>query len=120
MSKKTIVIGASIHPERYSNRAVLQLKNNGHEVIALGNKDGEIEGIKIHTDKPNISGVDTISLYLNPDHQKEWYSYILSIQPRRILFNPGAENAELSQLAAAHGIQTDESCTLVLLTTGQY
>jgi predicted CoA-binding protein len=120
MQKKTIVIGASVHPERYSNKAVIQLKKNGHEVIAIGNSEGEIDGIKIHTDKPMISHVDTISLYLNPDHQKEWYAYILSIYPRRLIFNPGAENSELMQIAASHGIQTDESCTLVLLTTKQY
>ncbi len=120
MLKRTIVLGASIHPERYSNRAVIQLQKHGHEVIAIGNREGEINGVKIHTDKPFLKSVDTISLYLNPVHQQEWYPYILSIHPRRIIFNPGAENDELSQMAAAHGIQTDESCTLVLLTTGQY
>lgn len=119
-SKKTIVLGASSNPERYAYRAVLQLKKHGHEVIALGKKEGEIDGVIIHTDKPLYKSVDTVSLYLNPDHQKEWYPYILSIHPRRIIFNPGAENPELSQVAAAHGIQTDESCTLVLLSIGQY
>jgi predicted CoA-binding protein len=120
MSKRTIVLGASIHSDRYSNRAVIQLKKYGHEVIAIGNREGEIDGVKIHVDKPSLKGIDTISLYLNPGHQQEWYSYILSIHPRRILFNPGAENPELSKMAAAHGIQVDESCTLVLLSTGQY
>jgi predicted CoA-binding protein len=120
MSKKTVVLGASIHPERYSNRAVRQLQKQGHEVIAIGNAEGEIDGVKIHTDKPELSSVDTLSLYLNPTHQKEWYSYILSINPRRIIFNPGTENSELEDLADSHGIQTDESCTLVLLSTGQY
>ena len=120
MSKKTIVLGASPHAERYSNRAVLQLKKYGHEVIAIGNAGGEIDGVILQTGKPMEYGVDTISLYLNPKHQAEWYAYILSVHPRRILFNPGAENEQLEQIAAAHGIQTDESCTLVLLTTGQY
>lgn len=120
MSKKTIVLGASINPERYSNKAVIQLKKNGHEVIAIGNHEGEINGVKIQTGKPLINSVDTLSLYLNPIHQKEWYAYILSIQPRRIIFNPGTENSELARMAAAYGIQTEEACTLVLLTTGQY
>ena len=119
-TKKTLVLGASVHPERYSNRAVIQLKKKGHEVIAVGNREGEIDGVKIHTEKSFFQSVDTISLYLNPEHQKDWYAYILSIHPRLIIFNPGAENDELSVIAAAHGIQTDESCTLTLLSTGQF
>jgi predicted CoA-binding protein len=119
-SKLTIVLGASSHVERYSHKAVLRLRQFGHEVVAIGKTAGEIDGIKIQTDRPDIKAVDTVTLYLNPVHQHEWYSYILSIHPRRIIFNPGAENPELAKLANAHGIQTDEACTLTLLATGQY
>lgn len=119
-SKKTIVLGASPNPERASYQAVQLLNSKHHEVIALGIKAGTIDGIDIQTDKPTITNIDTISLYVGPDKQSEWYPYLLSIHPRRIIFNPGTENPELLQLAQAHGIQTETSCTLVLLSTGQY
>lgn len=118
--KRTIVLGASPNPERYAYKAVEFLVNHGHPVIPLGIKTGSIGSIPIETEKIIYSGVHTISIYLNPEHQKLWYPYILSIQPRRILFNPGAENPELVQLARNHGIEILEACTLVLLNTHQY
>ncbi|HRG69900.1 MAG: CoA-binding protein [Saprospiraceae bacterium] len=119
-SKKTIVLGASPNPDRASYQAVQLLNSKHHDVIALGIKAGIIDGIEIQLDKPMPTAIDTISLYLGPDKQAEWYPYILSIHPRRIIFNPGTENQELLQLAQAHGIQTEAACTLVLLSTGQY
>jgi len=119
-SKKTIVLGASPNPERAAYQAVELLNKYQHEPIAIGIKTGTVDGIEIQTDKPNLEGIDTISLYIGPDKQAEWYPYILSIHPRRIIFNPGTENPELMKLAQAHGIQTEAACTLVLLSTGQY
>jgi predicted CoA-binding protein len=120
LSKKTIVLGASSNPERYSFLAVRQLIAKQHEVIALGNKAGNIDELMIRTDLPEVDAVDTISLYLNPNNQKPYYAYILALKPKRIIFNPGTENDELATAARTAGIEPIEACTLVLLATGQY
>lgn len=120
MNKKTVVIGASAKEDRYSNRAVRMLKKHGHDVIALGFEPKTIDNIPIETDWKNIDGVDTVSLYLNPQRQQEYYSYILSLHPKRIIFNPGTENPELEQMAKNENIKPLEACTLVLLSTEQY
>lgn len=118
--KKTLVLGASADPERYSHLAVKKLTAHGHPVVAIGNKAGSIGNIIIMTEHPAIPDIDTITLYLNPSRQKAFYPYILSLKPRRIIFNPGTENEELEELAAAQGIKPVEACTLVMLGTGQY
>ncbi|HTR31129.1 MAG TPA: CoA-binding protein [Puia sp.] len=119
-TKKTLVLGASPNPERYSNMAVRRLRHAGHPVSAIGRRPATVGDVEILTDQPAVTDVDTVTLYLNPGNQKEYYEYILSLHPRRIIFNPGAENAELEALASAHGIKPVEACTLVLLSTGQY
>jgi len=119
-NKKTLVLGASENPERYSNRAIRSLRSHGHEVIAIGKRPGKIDGVEIIKDHPDIKELDTITLYLNPQNQKQYYDYILSQKPKRIVFNPGAENPELEKLAKENGIKPMEACTLVLLSTGQY
>ncbi len=119
MDKKTIVIGASPNPERYAYKAVQLLQEHGHTVIALGKTEGAIGELSIDISRPSVRA-DTISLYINPQHQTDWYSYILSVQPSRLIFNPGTENPELVALANAHGIDCIEACTLVMLNTGQY
>lgn len=96
--KKTVVIGASAKQDRYSNRAVRMLQKDNHETIALGFEDAKIEATQIETDWKQYSDVDTVSLYLNPQRQKEYYNYILGLKPKRIIFNPGTENAELEEL----------------------
>ena len=118
--KKTLVLGASDNPARYSFRAMHMLKNHGHEVVPVGIRKGEVAGITIHTDRPQEKDIDTVTLYIGPQNQPGWYDYILGLQPRRILFNPGTENPELERLAHTRGIQTEEACTLVLLSIGQY
>lgn len=119
-NKRTLVLGATTNPERYSNMAVRSLTRHGHEVAALGIKEGEIDGIKIETETLSFKGIDTVTLYLNPERQKVYYDYILNLEPKRIIFNPGTENSELLALAKARGIETEYACTLVLLNTGQY
>lgn len=118
--KKTVVLGASDNPERYSYLAVEKLKKYGHPVVAIGRKEGKIGDTGIITAHPNEKDVDTVTLYLNPELQKQYYDYIVSLHPKRIVFNPGTENEELSSIAKANGIQPLEACTLVLLGTGQY
>ena len=120
MKKKTLVLGASANPERTSYLAVQRLVKQQHPVIALGNKKGTIDDIEIETEKKEFTGIDTVTLYLNPTFQKNYYNYILSLKPNRIIFNPGTENDELANLAVNNGIKALEACTLVLLSTGQY
>jgi predicted CoA-binding protein len=119
-AKKTLVIGASDNPQRYSFLAMNRLRSKGHPVVAIGLKPVAVGDVTVDTEKKDFPGVDTVTLYLNARKQKEYYDYILSLHPKRIIFNPGAENDELARLARSNGIQPLEACTLVLLSTGQY
>ncbi len=117
----TLVFGASLKPERASNRAVVLLVANEEPVIAFGRQNGTISGVAVQTELPDTETVvDTLSLYLNPMNQKSYYDYFLELAPDRIIFNPGTENPELMQLAKARGIKTEATCTLVLLSTKTY
>ena len=118
--KKTLVIGASENPDRYSYLAVEKLKKYGHPVIALGRKSGIIGETKIETGKPQEEQIDTVTLYINPELQKQYADYIMLLHPKRLIFNPGTENDDLYQMAKANGIEPLEACTLVMLETGQY
>ena len=118
--KKTLVLGASDNPSRYSFLAIQRLRNHGHPVVALGRKHAFVADVTIETEKKALSNIDTVTLYLNPLHQQEYYDYILSLAPKRIIFNPGAENDELEKLATGKNIKCLDACTLVLLSTGQY
>ena len=120
MSKKTVVIGASTNPDRYSYLAINKLRKYLHEVIAIGQKEGIVGDVTIYKTNPHVENVDTVTLYINPSIQKNYYQYILSLHPKRIIFNPGTENDELFQLAKENDIQPLEACTLVMLGTGQY
>jgi predicted CoA-binding protein len=118
--KKTLVLGASDHPQRYSYLAVQRLTAHNHPVVALGNRSGTIGNTIIETEHKQFENIDTVTLYLNPQRQKEYYDYILSLHPKRIIFNPGTENDELYELAQSKGIAVEEACTLVMLSTHQY
>lgn len=118
--KKTLVLGASPNPARVSYDATHRLTKAGHETVLVGIRQGEVAGLPIHTDKPEVEGVDTLTLYVGPKNQPAWYDYILKTEPKRIIFNPGAENPELAKMASEEGIEVDYACTLVLLGTGQY
>jgi predicted CoA-binding protein len=120
MVKKTLVLGASANPARYSNLALISLQAKGHEVIGIGKRPGKVGNVEIVTKPVNIDNLDTVTLYLNAANQKQYYDYIFSLHPKRIIFNPGAENGELSSMAKEKGILPQEACTLVLLSTGQY
>ena len=119
-NKKTLVLGASENPERYSYLAVNKLFRLNHPVVAIGKRKGKVGEIEIDTEQKPLTDIDTISLYLNPQNQKPYYDYILSLKPQRIIFNPGTENDELEKLATQNKIKVMEACTLVLLSTGQY
>lgn len=118
--KKTLIIGASPNPERYAYRAAHMLTVKGHEIINVGVKHGAVAGIEIEKQGTVHSDIDTITLYIGPHLQSQYYNYILETKPRRVIFNPGTENAELENLLVSNGIEPVEACTLVLLSTGQY
>ncbi len=118
--KKTLVLGASLKTDRYSNFAMHSLVENGHEVIGVGLRKGEVAGASILTGQPMIEHIDTVTLYLNANRQKEYYHYILSLQPKRVIFNPGTTNSDLEEILITNGITFENSCTLVLLSTNQY
>ena len=120
MSKKTVVLGASLKTERYSNIATKRLVKHGHEVVPIGLRLGTIAGVNIQKGEPSLEDIDTVTLYLNPKRQKALYDYILGLEPKRIIFNPGTENPALIQLAQAKGIKTEIACTLVMLATNVY
>jgi predicted CoA-binding protein len=121
-SKKTVIIGASNNPSRYAFIAAGMLDDYKHEFVPVGIKKGEVLGRKILniTTRPAIADVDTVTLYLGPQHQEAYYEYILSLKPRRVIFNPGTENSEFEELVEKSGAEALEACTLVLLRTGQY
>lgn len=118
--KKTLVLGASPKPYRYAFIAGQRLTNHGHEVVAVGRREGEMGDIPILTGQPDLENIDTITLYLSPKNQKGYYDYILNLNPKRIIFNPGTENMELMRLAEEKGIEVEPACTLVMLSVGTY
>jgi predicted CoA-binding protein len=119
-NKKTLVLGATTKPERYAFRAINALVEKGHTVLAIGQNTGEVAGVKIYTKAIPVKNIDTITLYLNPARQRDYYNYIVEAQPKRVIFNPGSENPELYQLLELNNIKAEVACTLVLLATNQY
>lgn len=121
--KKTIVIGATDNPARYAYMATVALQKKGHQVIPVGIKDGEINGLKIINQKKEnaqVADVDTVTLYVGPQNQPYWYDYIIGLKPKRVVFNPGTENPEFEQLLQKNNIHTEIACTLVMLSVGTY
>jgi predicted CoA-binding protein len=118
--KTTLVLGASLKPNRYSYFAIERLLNSGIEVFAVGNVKGEVHGVKVKTEKLMFSDIHTVTLYLNPKIQKEYYNYIISLGPKRVIFNPGTENPEFYHILEVNKIDFEAACTLVLLSTNQY
>ena len=117
---KTLVLGASEETSRYSNMAIRMLRKHGYPVVAIGRKRGLVEDVTIETGTPDIEDIDTVTLYMNPLHQRPLLDWIVALSPRRIIYNPGTENPELQALATSKGIENLEACTLVMLSTGAY
>lgn len=118
--KHTLVLGASDNPARYSYLAINRLRQEGHPVKAVGRKHAIVNDVPIETETKDWMDIHTVTLYLSKEHQQQYHDYILSLEPDRIIFNPGAENEELEALAKRKGIETMNACTLVMLSTGQY
>lgn len=118
---KTLILGATPNPQRYAFIAANKLVKFGHEIVNVGIKNGEVAGEEILNGTPEVENVDTVTLYVGPKNQEPYYDWLVNeVKPRRIIFNPGTENAELSMLARREGIETEVACTLVLLASGQY
>jgi uncharacterized protein len=118
--KTTLVLGASENPERYANKAIRALRRKGIPVFAIGLRPGKVMDVDIIKGRPELKNIDTVTLYLSHKNQEQYYDYILSLHPKRIIYNPGAENAELEALAEKNNIENMEACTLVLLATEQF
>jgi uncharacterized protein len=120
--KKTVIIGATPDRSRYAYLAAQMLSQYNHDFVPVSIKTGEVMGRQILDlrQKPVIAGVDTITLYIGPQNQLQWYDYLLDLKPKRIIFNPGTENPELQAMAEEKGIEVLEACTLVMLRSGQY
>ncbi|NOS57309.1 MAG: CoA-binding protein [Cyclobacteriaceae bacterium] len=121
-NKKTVIVGATTNPSRYAFMAAEKLVENHHEIVPIGVKSGEVFGEPILNigNRPLIGDVDTITLYIGPQHQPEHYEYLLSLKPKRVIFNPGTENVEFEKKVEESGAEALEACTLVMLSTGQY
>lgn len=120
MENKTLVIGASTNPNRYSNIAIKRLRDKKISVLALGLRKGKVLDVAIDDEKLAYKNIDTVTLYLNPQRQEEYYNYIIGLNPRRVIFNPGTENMEFVELLKENNIESEIACTLVLLSTNQY
>ena|SRR6478609_9785735 len=120
--KPTVIIGASENPHRYSYKAANLLKKHGHQIFPYGIREGKVADEFIDTAREHntLRNIDTITLYINPAHQVDWYDFIVHSKPKRVIFNPGTENPELESILDQSGIPYEEACTLVLLNTDQY
>ncbi|MFC7524787.1 CoA-binding protein [Parapedobacter sp. GCM10030251] len=118
--KKTLVLGATDNPGRYAYLAANRLVAAGHEIVNIGIKKGEVAGVPIRPASDIPTDIHTVTLYIGPQRQPQYYDYILHAKPQRVIFNPGTENPELKALVEQQGIEALEACTLVLLSTGQY
>lgn len=120
MKSKTLIIGASLNPERYSYKAAEKLLANGHPICMIGNRVGSLFNHEITKNQTDFADIDTVTMYVSAKNQTAYYDYIISLKPRRVIFNPGTENPVFAEQLESHGIKTEESCTLVLLATNIY
>lgn len=118
--RKTLVIGASENPERYSNKAIKALLAHQHQVVAIGLRPGQVEDVAFDSEKKAFENIDTVTLYVGPQNQPSYYDYIIGLKPKRVIFNPGTENQEFITMLQKEGIYPEVACTLVLLATGQF
>lgn len=120
--KKTLIVGATSNPARYAHIAAKMLTDYGHEIVPIGIKNETVLGkqiLNLH-EKPPVAGIDTITLYVGTQNQSEWYDYLLSLKPKRIIFNPGTENDTFEKMAEAQNVEVVQGCTLVMLRSNQY
>jgi len=115
-----VVLGASPNPDRFSFKAVKRLIRHNYQVVAIGKRKGYIDDIPIVTGQPALENVHTVTLYLAPYHQGEIFDYVLSLRPKRVIFNPGTESPEFEEWLESYNIEIVHDCTLVMLATGRF
>ena len=120
MDKKTLVVGATPNPARFAYKAVHALQEHGHTVVPLGIKKGTVGGKEILSEPKPLENIHTITLYIGPQRQPQYYDYLLGLAPQRIIFNPGTENDEFKQMAEKKGVETVPDCTLMMLSMGRF
>ncbi|GEP45282.1 CoA-binding protein [Brevifollis gellanilyticus] len=120
-SERVVIVGASDKPDRYAHKAQLLLSQHGHEVVPVHPRLESIEGVPVVADLTQITGtVDTVTMYVGPAISQGLGDKLVTVKPKRVIFNPGSENAELEDKLSQAGIEVEEACTLVLLRTGQF
>lgn len=117
---RTLVLGASLNKTRYAHLAIQRLERQNFWVVGIGSRKGMVGGASIHTNKISLENIHTVSIYLNPENQEEYYNYVVELNPGRVIFNPGSENPRFEALLTHHKIPFERSCTLVLISTGQF
>jgi uncharacterized protein len=120
MKMKTLILGASNHPDRYSYLAIKRLIAAGYGLYAVGSHEGKIGNVSLLTQTEDWDDIDTVTIYLQKKNQSGYYDYLIRLKPRRVIFNPGAENKVLEDLLSENGVEVLNACTLVMLSTGQY
>lgn len=118
--KPTLVLGASLNPNRFSHKAVLKLNAHHVPLVAVGSVEGEIDGTKVFRPFPNLEGIHTVTLYISPANLSTFFDYILRLNPKRVIFNPGTENPAFAKILTGSGIEVVYGCTLVMLSMGRY
>ena len=120
MKKKTLVLGASMNPERFSYMAVRKLKYGNIPVVAVGFREGEISGVRIEKSFPKFEDIHTITIYIGPKNLTAYYDYILSLKPKRVIFNPGTESQAFAEILSSEGIEVINACTLIMISKHLY
>jgi predicted CoA-binding protein len=115
-----VVLGASPNPERYSNKAVRRLISNNYQVVAIGKRKGFIGDVPIITEQPELNDVHTVLIYLAPYHQGEIFDYVISLRPKRVIFNPGTESPEFEEWLNSYDIKTVRDCSLLMMAGGRF
>lgn len=118
--RKTLVIGASTNPERYSYLAVKKLLKYEFPVCAVGLREGEIDGVKIEPPETPFEHIHTVTMYVGAKNQRPYYDYIINLNPKRVIFNPGTQNVEFEKILRDHGVHVTHACTLIMLSNQLY
>ena len=116
MKKKTLVLGASLNPERFSYMAVRKLTYAGIPVVAVGLREGMVCGIRVEKPFPKFEGIHTVTIYIGPRNLTAYYDYIIGLHPVRVIFNPGTESPEFADRLMASGIAVEYGCTLIMVS----
>jgi predicted CoA-binding protein len=116
------VLGASSDPSRYAYKAMELLLEYGHRPLPVHPREEEVLGQRVTHKLDELAGqnIDTVTVYVNPAISDKFEGDFLRVHPKRVIFNPGAENPRLAHILAQNGIKVENACTLVLLRTGQF